>query len=175
VHYLRKIDVKMSEIEFDPEVYLIEEEILNLLYSTPMFVGRDPTFLKILGLFMTRKYLTQRTLQKITGLSAGKISEEVNLFLEMGLIEKADVSKKGKIIYSANSAGLILLKFSKSIISIMVKWEQELDQMKEDLENNKRSLENEVGFDRIIELIDYFSDAVKKYKKSFEAMDLKDN
>ena len=164
----------MSEIDFDPEVYLIEEEILNLLYSTPMFVGRDPTFLRILGLFMTRKYLTQKTLQKITGLSAGKISEEVNSFLQMGLIEKADVSKKGKIIYSANSAGLILLKFSKSIINRMVKWEQGLEEMKLDLENNKKSLENEKGFTRIVELNDYFLGAIKKYKKSFEVMDLKD-
>ncbi len=161
----------MSEIDFDPEVYLIEEEILNLLYSTPMFVGRDPVFIRILGLFMTRKYLTQKTLQKITGLSAGKISEEVNFFLEMGLIEKADVSKKGKIIYSANSAGLILLKFSKSIINRMVKWEQDLEEMKLDLENNKKSLENEKGFTRIVELNDYFLGAIKKYKKSFEVMD----
>ena len=164
----------MSEIDFDPEVYLIEEEILNLLYSTPMFVGRDPTFLRILGLFMTRKYLTQKTLQKITGLSAGKISEEVNGFLQMGLIEKADVSKKGKIIYSVKSAGLMLLKFSKSIINRMVKWEQELEGMQLELDNNKKSLENETGFNRIVELTNYFLGAIKKYKKFFEAMDDRD-
>ena len=161
----------MSEIEFDPEVYLIEEEILNILYSSPIFVGRDPTFLRILGLFMTRKYLTQKTLQKITGLSAGKISEEMNLFLKMGLIEKTVVSEKGKLIYSANSAGLILLKFSKSIINRMVKWEHEIEKMNLELENNKKSLENENGFSRIVELNDYFLGAIKKYKKSFDAMD----
>jgi DNA-binding transcriptional regulator GbsR (MarR family) len=161
----------MNEIEFDPEVYLIEEEILNLLYSTPMFVGRDPTFLKILGLFMTRKYLTQKSLKRITGLSAGKISEELNNFLNMGLIEKAEVSKKGKIIYSAESAGLILLKFSKSIIDRMVKWEKELEIMKVELEKNKKSLENETGFKRIVDLTDYFLEATKKYKESFEAID----
>jgi len=164
----------MSEIEFDPEIYLIEEEILNILHSTPMFVGRDPTFLRILGLFMTRKYLTQKTLQKITGLSAGKISEELNNFLEMGLIEKAEVSKKGRIIYSADSAGLILLKFSKSIINRMVKWEKELENMKIDLDSNMKSLENENGYNRIVELTDYFLGAIKKYKISFEAMDIKD-
>ncbi|MFX0028714.1 MAG: hypothetical protein ACFE8B_05865 [Candidatus Hermodarchaeota archaeon] len=161
----------ISEIEFDPEVYLIEDEILNQIASTPMFTGRDPTFIKILGLFMTRKYLTQKTLQKITGLSAGKISEEVNQFLEMGLIDKAHVSKKGKIIYSANSAGLILLKFSKSILSRMVKWEQELEKMKLELENNKELLENELGYERILNYYTYFLDATISYKKSFEAID----
>ncbi|MBY8990584.1 MAG: hypothetical protein KGD58_07510 [Candidatus Lokiarchaeota archaeon] len=161
----------MSEIEFDPEVFLIEEEIFNLLASTPMFVGRDPMFIKILGLFMTRKYLTQKTLQRITGLSAGKISEEVNEMLQMGLIEKADISKKGKIIYSANSAGLMLLKFSKSIVNRMVKWEKEIKEMKLELETNKELLENENGYTRILELYSYFLDAVKKYRKSFEAID----
>lgn len=161
----------MSEIEFDPEVYLIEEEIFNLLSSTPMFVGRDPLFIKILGLFMTRKYLTQKTLQRITGLSAGKISEEVNEMLQTKLIEKADISKKGKIIYSANSAGLILLKFSKSIINRMVKWENEIKETKLELETNKEQLENENGYTRILELYSYFLDAVQKYRKSFEAID----
>jgi DNA-binding transcriptional regulator GbsR (MarR family) len=164
----------MSEIEFDADVYLIEEEILNMLYSTPMFLGRDPTFLRILGLFMTRKYLTQKTLQKITGLSAGKISEEVNIFLQMGLIEKAEVSKRGKIIYSANSAGLLLLKFSKSIINRMVKWVQDLEEMKLELESNKKLLEKETGYTRILELTNYFLEVTKEYKKFFDEMEIKD-
>lgn len=53
----------------------------------------------------------------------------------------------------------------------MVKWEQDLEEMKLDLENNKKSLENEKGFTRIVELNDYFLGAIKKYKKSFEVMD----
>jgi len=136
-----------------------------------MFFGRDPLFIKILGLFMTRKYLTQKTLQRITGLSAGKISEEVNEMLQTRLIEKADISKKGKIIYSAKSAGLMLLKFSKSIINRMVKWENEINEIKLELETNKMLLENENGYTRILELYSYFLDAVKKYRKSFEAID----
>ena len=120
---------------------------------------------------MTRKYLTQKTLQRITGLSAGKISEEVNEMLQTRLIEKADISKKGKIIYSAKSAGLMLLKFSKSIINRMVKWENEINEIKLELETNKMLLENENGYTRILELYSYFLDAVKKYRKSFEAID----
>lgn len=163
----------MSEIKFDPEVYLIEDEMINQLAAAPIFFGRDPVFIRLLGLFITRKYLTQKTLQRITGLSAGKISEEVNQLLEMDLIKKADVSKKGKIIYSADSAGLVLLKFSKSIIDIMVNWEQDLEEMKLELDSNKTLLENEKGYNRITELNNNFLDAIKKYKKSFDVMDEK--
>ncbi len=163
----------MSEIKFDPEVYLIEDEMINQLAAAPIFFGRDPVFIRLLGLFITRKYLTQKTLQRITGLSAGKISEEVNQLLEMDLIKKADVSKKGKIIYSADSAGLVLLKFSKSIIDIMVNWGQDLEEMKLELDSNKTLLENEKGYNRITELNNNFLDAIKKYKKSFDVMDEK--
>ncbi|MFX1279430.1 MAG: MarR family transcriptional regulator [Promethearchaeota archaeon] len=161
----------MSEIVFDPEVFLIEDEILNLLESTPMFAGRDPYFIKILGLFMTRKHLTQKTLQRITGLSAGKVSEELNRFLEMKLIEKEKISEKGKLIYTAESAGLILLKFSKSILSRMIKWEEELVELREELEKNKEILENEKGYNQLVKLYNYFADAVMQYKKSFKAID----
>ncbi|MFX1377048.1 MAG: hypothetical protein ACFFA0_14680 [Promethearchaeota archaeon] len=163
----------MSEINFDPEVYLIEEEIINQISATPMFFGRDPVFIRLLGLFMTRKYLTQKTLQKVTGLSAGKISEEVNNLIEMDLIKKTNISKKGKIIYSADSAGLMLFRFSKSIIKRMVNWEQDLEEMKLDLKHNKSLLENEDGYNRIVQLNDYFIDIIKKYKKPFDAMEEK--
>ncbi|MFX1343510.1 MAG: hypothetical protein ACFFAI_00270 [Promethearchaeota archaeon] len=163
----------MSEVSFDKEVYLIEDEIINQITALPMFFGRDPVFIRLFTLFMTRKYLTQKTLQSITGLSAGKISEEVNLLIDMDLIEKADISKKGKIIYSAESAGLILYKFSKSIINRMIKWEQDLEEMKLELEENRTLLENEKGYDRIVELNNFFVDIIKKYKKPFVKMDEK--
>jgi len=163
----------MSEIKFDQEVYLIEDEIVNQMTALPMFFGRDPVFIRLLTLFMTRKFLTQKTLQRITGLSAGKISEELNLLLEMDLIEKADISKKGKIIYSAESAGLILYKFSKTIINRMIKWKQDLEELKIELEKNKNLLENEKGYNRILELNNFFLDIIEKYKKPFARMDKK--
>lgn len=163
----------MSEIKFDQEVYIIEDEIVNQMTALPMFFGRDPVFIRLLTLFMTRKFLTQKTLQRITGLSAGKISEELNLLLEMDLIEKADISKKGKIIYSAESAGLILYKFSKTIINRMIKWKQDLEELKIELEKNKNLLENEKGYNRILELNNFFLDIIEKYKKPFARMDEK--
>ncbi|MFW9970951.1 MAG: MarR family transcriptional regulator, partial [Candidatus Odinarchaeota archaeon] len=108
---------EIKKIVFDEEVYLIEDDLLNQLAGSPMFSSRDPMFIRILGYFITRKYLTQKKLQRITGLSAGKISEEVNLMAENGLVEIAYISPKGKITYGAESAGEMLLKFSKSIIN----------------------------------------------------------
>ncbi|MFW9785811.1 MAG: hypothetical protein ACFFFB_26235, partial [Candidatus Heimdallarchaeota archaeon] len=58
---------KLKKIKFDPEVYIIEDDMLNQLLTSPMFSSRDPMFIRILGYFITRKFLTQKTLQRITG------------------------------------------------------------------------------------------------------------
>lgn len=162
-------DVRM--IQFDPEVYLIENDILNQFAASPIFFSRDPLFIRILGYFITRKYLTQKTLKRITGLSTGKISEEVNELLENELIEKAKISPKGKITYSADSAGTILLKFSRSIIDRMAKWEKELESMKLELDSNKSELENLEGYAQIYKINEYFLDIISKYIKYIEVID----
>lgn len=159
------------KIRFDPDVYLIEDDMLNQFAASPMFSSRDPMFIRILVYFITRKYLTQRTIQKITGLSAGKISEEVNLLLENGLIEKADVSPKGKITYGAESAGIILLKFSRSVIDNMAKWDDELQKLRVELEDNRNDLEKLNGYSRIYKINEYLLDSISKYKKFIDMVD----
>jgi len=150
-----------KEIRFDEEVYLIESDIINQLLASPMFSTRDPMFIKILGYFMTRKYLTQETLKEITGLSSGKISEEVNQLLENKLIYKEETSPKGKIIYGADS--LILLRLAKHIINRITKWVKELEIMKLELENNKSELENLEAFAQIYKIYNYILDVISKY------------
>ncbi|MFW9820496.1 MAG: MarR family transcriptional regulator [Candidatus Thorarchaeota archaeon] len=162
---------EVLKIKFDVEIYLIEDDMLNQLAASPMFSSRDQMFIRILGFFMTRKYLTQKTLQRITGLSVGKISEEVNLLLENGLIEKVDVSEKGKITYGAESAGIMLLKFSRAVIYKMTKWDDEILQMKKELEDNQKDLKNLNGYSRIYRIIEFLLTAISKYQKFIKLLD----
>lgn len=155
----------MSEPKFDPEVYVIEDDIITHFLSSPLFSNRDPLFIKILFLFITRKFLTQKTIQDITGMSAGKISEEVNILLDMDLIKIKNKSKTGKITYSASSAGEVLLNFTRSIINKLVKLENELIRMKEELESKSEGLKNLNGYGRLSQNFKHFSDSIKKYKK----------
>lgn len=162
---------EVKKISFDPEVYLVEDDMLNQLATSPMFSSRDPMFIRILVYFITRKLLTQKTLQKITGLSAGKISEEVNLLLENGLIEKSDISPKGKITYCAESAGIILLKFSRTVIDRMAKWDDELQKIRLELEENRFALEKLNGYTRIYKIYEFLLDSISKYKKFIDLVD----
>ena len=162
---------KPRNITFDPDIYLIEDDILNQISASSMFSSRDPMFIRIFGYFITRKYLTQKTLQRITGLSTGKISEEVNILLKNGLIEKVDVSDKGKITYGVESAGILLLKFSKSIINKMVKWEGKLEEMKLELDKYRQNLENLEGYSRIRNINDFLLKSIYNYKRFISAVD----
>lgn len=165
----RNEDEEMIKIEFDPEVYFIEDDILNQLITAPMFSMRDPMFIRILGLFMTRKHLTQETLKRITGLSSGKISEEVNKLLEYNLIYIAYTSDKGKITYGADS--FILLRFSRYILSRLVEKVKELENLKLKLEKDKPNLESLKGYSQIYKIIDYTLSAILKYSDSLEKID----
>ncbi|MFW9829189.1 MAG: MarR family transcriptional regulator [Candidatus Thorarchaeota archaeon] len=169
---LKKIEKsELKQIQFDPEIYSLEDDILNQLAASAMFTSRDPMFVRILGYFITRKYLTQSRLKKITGLSVGKISEEVNSLLESGLIEKASISEKGKITYKAESAGIMLLKFSRSVINRMAKWEDVLHNMKRELEDNKKILKSLYGYKRICRLNNSLLDSLLSYKRVVEILD----
>ncbi|MFW9876640.1 MAG: hypothetical protein ACFFG0_26390 [Candidatus Thorarchaeota archaeon] len=168
---IRKKEKEIKKISFDPEVYIVEDDIIYQLTISPMFSGRDPMFIRILGYFITKKYLTQKKLQKITGLSTGKISEEVNNFLEYGLIEKSDISDKGKITYGAESAGILLLKFSRSIINRMTKWHDELLKMRLELEKNKSDMEKLKSYTRIYKINEFLLNSISNYKIFIDMVD----
>jgi len=160
---------EVKEIIFDPEVCNIEDDIINQLLASPMFSSRDPMFIRILGLFMTRKYLTQKTLKRITGLSSGKISEELNHLLKVKLIYKTSISDKGKITYGADF--LIFLRFLKYIINHMTKWIKELETIKLELENNKSELETLDGYTQIYRIYDYTLNAISIYSDYIQKID----
>ncbi|MFX0140003.1 MAG: MarR family transcriptional regulator [Candidatus Hodarchaeota archaeon] len=168
---LIKREEEVKKISFDPEVYLVEDDMLNQISSSPMFSSRDPMFIRILGYFITRKYLTQKRLKRVTGLSAGKISEEVNLLIEDGLIEKSEISPKGKITYGAESAGKLLLKFSRAVINRMARWDKELEKIRMDLEDNRNNLEALNGYTRICRIYEFLLDIISRYKIFIEMVD----
>ena len=91
-------------------------------------------------------------------MSAGKISQEVNHLLEMGLIERAETSKKGKITYCANSAGLVFLSitrytigklngykrlygFTEAIINMISNYKKAIDTLDDAIESLKKKIQ----------------------------------
>jgi DNA-binding transcriptional regulator GbsR (MarR family) len=160
------------EKAFDPEIYIIEDEIITSLMNNPLFQARDQFFLKIFGLFITRQYLTQKTIKEATGFSIGKVSEEVNNLLDMGMIEVAHTSKYGKITYEASNAGILLLDYMKNILDKLVTWEKKLRKMRAELDEKRDELEDLYGYKEIYDKTDLYLNLITKYNKLLKKVEL---
>jgi DNA-binding transcriptional regulator GbsR (MarR family) len=140
------------EEQFDPEIENIENEIIESLLKYPIFSVRGEITSKILFFFITRKDLTQSDLQYLTGFSAGKISQELNNFLEFNLIK---ISKKSKPwVYTMDS--VVAETFSRAInlLKSNIKWETKFLEIKKELEDNKEELQKLNGYDEIKDFIE---------------------
>ncbi|MFX0154193.1 MAG: hypothetical protein ACFE9Q_06670 [Candidatus Hodarchaeota archaeon] len=137
---------------FDSEIKKIESEVINKLLNYTIFSIRGEITSKILFYFITRKDLTQSKIQDLTGFSAGKISQELNNFLEFNLIK---ISKNSKPwVYSMES--VVAETFSRAInlLKTNVKWEAKFLEMKKDLEDNKEKLQKLNGYNEVKDFIE---------------------
>ncbi|MFW9999543.1 MAG: hypothetical protein ACFE88_05450 [Candidatus Hermodarchaeota archaeon] len=137
---------------FDSEIKKIESEVINKLLNYIIFSIRGEITSKILFYFITRKDLTQSKIQDLTGFSAGKISQELNNFLEFNLIK---ISKNSKPwVYSMES--VVAETFSRAInlLKTNVKWEAKFLEMKKDLEDNKEKLQKLNGYNEVKDFIE---------------------
>jgi hypothetical protein len=168
--------MKLEEI-FDPDIKIIEDEIIEKLLTYTIFSVRGEITSKILFYFITRKDLTQSKLQNLTGFSAGKISQELNNFLEFNLIR---ISKKSKPwVYTMDS--VVAETFSRAItlLKTNIKWEEKFLEIKNDLDENREELKKLNGYDKIKDflevnlmrfvgfkkIINLWEDLKKKYEK----------
>ena len=157
-----------DDIDFDPEIVQIEKEIMNFLIKSRLLVKLKPIFIKILSYFITRKSLTQNDLKELTGLSAGTISQEINKMLENEIIEVMKTSDSGQITYSMTSVPNAFMKFNKSVINNLLKWENELTSIKYELDKYKKEFKNFKGFKGMYNTINVIQPIMPLYKESLE-------
>ena len=154
-----------KKYNFSPEVYKIEEELIQYFSNAPMFQSKTPLFIKVFSYFTTRQFLTQEDLKRITGLSSGSISEIIHDLLDDDLIEVYNTSKSGKITYNSGSAGRMLLTLTINILRSTSKWEKPMIELKEEFNNNRDELKDLEGFDELENLFEIFIPLFSLYKE----------
>ncbi len=146
---------KFNKVSAD--VKRIEQEIVNFLVESPIFIGRIPKSIVIKAYFVTRKSLTQKTLKKLTGYSSGTISQELRNMIKQGIIEKSQVSSSGEITYTMNSIRLGLINSNINTINeTAIYMENILLGIKSELEKQKKELEELRGFQEIYKIVNLF-------------------
>lgn len=157
--------------EFDPEIKIIEDDLVEFFTYTPMFFGKQELFSEVFAYFITRKKLSQKNLRKLTGLSAGKISQEINNLLELGIIRIVEKSEKGKLMYQMDSVSHSFLKISYNILSEYIIWKDKLGKIHSELENNKEKFKKLNGFNEIYCSVNLFLKIIPIYENLFYAIE----
>ena len=142
------------------EINDIEDEIVQFLSTSPIFIGQNPLLKKIKAYFATRRDLTQSQLQELTGYSSGAISQALKELVKTRYIQKSRTSSTGEITYSMRSIILAYLTAHLDAIKISMKMGEELEMIKADLEKNKRELEVLNGYDVLCKWVDNFLEII---------------
>ena len=165
---IRKAEVMDNLQEFDDDTKIIEKEIIEFFTYTPMFFGKSEIFSKTFAYFLTRKFLTQRKLRELTGLSTGKISQEINTLLELEIIKKDDISETGQITYQMKSVTLAFLQVSFNVLSEFMKWKAKIENVNSELEEQKPNLRYLHGYDEILNVAKIFLRILPFYEKAYK-------
>jgi len=145
--------MKMSEI--DPVLREIEEEVVQNLVDSTLFYSSSPIFRTILGYFITRKTLTQEILKELTGLSAGKISQELNKLHKMGFLERSRKLMTEQYFYSMESIDIAFINDAIIVLNTSLEWEPRLILISQELENNIEKMNNLNGYKEIVKFLKF--------------------
>ena len=156
---------------YDLNVRKIEKEIVDYLIQSPLYSTRNEITSRILIYIILRKEITQNILKDLTGYSSGKISQELNNLVDSGMIIRKKIDGIRKKVYTFESVEKISTTRVKNIITVMLKWENELGKMKNEMENKRSKLETMNGYKNIMNVIDFYLPAIKIYEKFAESLE----
>jgi len=158
---------------YDRNVRKIEKEIVDYLIQSPLYSTRNEITSRILLYIIFRKEISQNILKNLTGYSSGKISEELNNLVDSGMIIRKKIPGIRKKVYTFDSVEQISTTRVKNIITALLKWEGELDKMKNEMETNRSKLEKMNGYSNILNVIDFYLPAIKLYEKFADSLKIK--
>lgn len=154
----------------DKDVAKFEKELIEFMIRSPLFFDQNQIFSMIKSYFVTRKYLDQASLRKITGLSAGKVSQELHNLIEMGLIEENKIENSRKIIYSMESIQKSFLASAINAVKEIAEWQSNLRKIKEELDRDKEELQKLRGYSDIYKIVNLFSISLPLNEKMLQKL-----
>ena len=162
-----------DEDPYDLNVRKIEKEIVDYLIKSPLYSTRNEITSRILIYIILRKEISQNLLKNLTGYSSGKISQELNNLVDSGMIIRKKIPSIRKKVYTFESVEQISNTRVKNIITVMLKWEGELEKMKNEMETKRSKLETMNGYNNIMNVINFYIPAIKLYEKFADSLEIK--
>lgn len=158
---------------FIPEIKEIEKEMIQYLVQSPLFFSRSIVSKTLISYFITRKSLTQEEIYNLTGISRGKISQELNKLIQNGFIEAKPRSSVTKpIIYTMDDVETAFLKDTITILNNSMSWEKKLKQIQSELEDNQQELKKLEGYNKVLKFLNYMLPLMKYSKEKLNELEV---
>ncbi|NHI94231.1 MAG: MarR family transcriptional regulator [Candidatus Lokiarchaeota archaeon] len=107
--------------EYHKKMDAYEKLVVDFFVESGRAKNTSPTFSTIFGYLYTRKELTQRQLQDLTGYSAGTISQTLNQLLVLGILSKHNIPGKHQKLYKVVEIGPIMISSSSGLIDTRIR------------------------------------------------------
>jgi len=157
------MNVKKYDSIFSPQIEVIEKELIEEVFNSPLFSFRSPYVNKIIAYFVSRRFLTQNQIRDLTGFSAGEISKDLNELNEQGIIQVVDKNEKGEIIYEMESLKSVTFNRATSLFKTVIEYENEFNNINSEMKTDI-TLKDLNGYDNVKQVIDYYLGIIPTYK-----------
>ncbi|MBY9004609.1 MAG: hypothetical protein KGD73_11595, partial [Candidatus Lokiarchaeota archaeon] len=85
---------------------------------------------------------------------------ELKKLISMNLIEKTSVSTSGEITYSMKNPVIAFVYSFRNLTKDISRFAESINTIKEDIENEKKMIENMYGFDQVYQLVNILAKAI---------------
>jgi DNA-binding transcriptional regulator GbsR (MarR family) len=150
-----------STIEFDLEIRQIEQEITKFFTEKASeYTARHPIVSAVIAYFYIRRSLTQRELQKLTGFSAGAISNAVRQLVDMNMISREMIPGTHMHIYKMETLPFKSPKYFLQTEKTLEKRHKELKEIKTTLDAQGDEMRNLEGYPKVYAVVTHLLEQI---------------
>ena len=147
----------------------IEKEITSFLIETEFFSPFD-SLTKLFSYLMMRGKLTQTEAQKLTGLSAGSVSQGLTMLMKLRLATRTSSSGSRQYVFEMKSVVKGILRYSVKVVDDALAWRPVLQQIQDTLDRQYNELHGKNGYMEIYTTTTQFLRILPAYERMKEVI-----
>ena len=158
------IDLRDHKISTQTTQRSIEKEITNFLIEIELFSSYD-SLTKLISYLIMRGKLTQSEAQKLTGLSAGSVSQGLTMLMNLRLATRISSSGSRQYVFEMKSVKKGILRYSVKVVDDALSWKPVLQQIQDTLDRQYNELHRKNGYMEIYTTTTQFLRILPAYQR----------
>jgi DNA-binding transcriptional regulator GbsR (MarR family) len=143
-----------GSVGFDPEIRQLEQEIAGFFAEKASeYTGRHPIVSAVMAYFYIRRSLTQQDLRRLTGFSAGAISNAVRQLVDMNMVTREMIPGTHTHIYKMEMLPFRSPKYFLQTTQMLEKRCEEIEEMKMMLDARSDEMRNIDGYQQVYAVV----------------------